>query len=140
LSKTLAIGIPMFVVGYAITFFGFRYISSLPEYTDEMYELFFTYCSINVVMMTIPVFMLAKKVQIRSEKVQKALANLTLCGFGVYMVHYFLTGPSVELVRALGVPAPVQIPVAAVIAFAVSWLIVWVIYRCCGKKAKYIVG
>lgn len=81
LSKTLAIGIPMFVVGYAITFFGFRYISSLPEYTDEMYELFFTYCSINVVMMTIPVFMLAKKVQIRSEKVQKALANLTLCGF-----------------------------------------------------------
>lgn len=40
LSKTLAIGIPMFVVGYAITFFGFRYISSLPEYTDEMYELF----------------------------------------------------------------------------------------------------
>ncbi len=28
LSKTLAIGIPMFVVGYAITFFGFRYISS----------------------------------------------------------------------------------------------------------------
>ena len=140
LSKTLAIGIPMFVVGYAITFFGFRYISSLPEYTDEMYELFFTYCSINVVMMTIPVFMLAKKVQIRSEKVQKALANLTLCGFGVYMVHYFLTGPSVELVRALGVPVPVQIPVAAVIAFAVSWLIVWVIYRCCGKKAKYIVG
>ena len=140
LSKTLAIGIPMFVVGYAFTFFGFRYISSLPEYTDEMYELFFTYCSINVVMMTIPVFMLAKKVQIRSEKVQKALANLTLCGFGVYMVHYFLTGPSVELVRALGVPVPVQIPVAAVIAFAVSWLIVWVIYRCCGKKAKYIVG
>lgn len=140
LSKTLAIGIPMFVVGYVITFFGFRYMASLPECTDEMYELFFTYCSINVVMMTIPVFMLAKRARIQSERVQKALANLTICGFGIYMVHYFLTGPSVEVVRAIGIPVPLQIPIAAVIAFMVSWFIVWAIYRCCGKKAKYIVG
>ena len=35
-------------------------------------------------MMTIPVFMLAKKVNVRSERVRKALANLTVCGFGVY--------------------------------------------------------
>lgn len=61
LGKILAIGLPMFVIGYAVTFFGFRYITALPEYSDEMLELFFTYCSLNVVMMTIPVFMLCKK-------------------------------------------------------------------------------
>lgn len=140
LSKTLSIGIPMFVVGYVITFFGFRYMSSLPECTDEMYELFFTYCSINVVMMTIPVFMLAKKAEIRSERVRKALANLTLCGFGIYMVHYFLTGPSVLLMRALNVPISIQIPLAAVVAFCISWLFVTMIYRCFSKGAKYFVG
>lgn len=141
LSKTLAVGVPMFVAGYAVTFFGFRYISALPEYTDEMYELFFTYCSLNVVMMTIPVFMLAKKANIRSERIRGALANLTLCGFGIYMIHYFFTGPSVELVRAIGIPVPLQIPVAAVIAFVASWFIVWAVYRFCGKKAaKYIMG
>ncbi|WP_455587350.1 acyltransferase [Bacteroides sp.] len=140
LSKTLAIGIPMFAVGYTVTFLGFRYITSLPEYTDEMLELFFLYCSLNVVMMTIPVFMLAKKVKVRSEGIKKALANLTLCGFGIYMVHYFLTGPSVVLVRAIGIPISIQIPIAAVIAFGTSWLIVWAIYRALGKKAKYIVG
>lgn len=48
----MAIGLPMFVVGYLITFFGFRYITALPEYSDEMLELFFTYCSINVLLMT----------------------------------------------------------------------------------------
>lgn len=140
LGKSLAIGLPMFVIGYAVTFFGFRYITALPEYSDEMLELFFTYCSLNVVMMTIPVFMLCKKVNFRSEGIKKALANLTLCGFGIYMIHYFFTGPSVLLVRTLGVPLGIQIPVASVMAFGVSWLIVWAVYRVLGKKAKWIMG
>lgn len=140
LGKILAIGLPMFVIGYAVTFFGFRYITALPEYSDEMLELFFTYCSLNVVMMTIPVFMLCKKVNFRSEGIKKALANLTLCGFGIYMIHYFFTGPSVLLVRTLGVPLGIQIPVASVMAFGVSWLIVWAFYRVLGKKAKWIMG
>ena len=139
MRKTLVIGIPMFAAGYCVTFFGFRHMTALPEFTDEMLELFFTYCSINVVMMTIPVFMLAKKAKVRSEKVRKALANLTVCGFGVYMIHYFFTGPSVELVRAIHVPIPLQIPVAAVVAFIVSWMLVRLIYRT-GRIAKYIVG
>ena len=139
LKKTLAIGIPMFAVGYAVTFLGFRHITALPEYTDEMLELFFTYCSLNVVMMTIPVFMLAKKVKVNSERMKKALANLTVCGFGIYMIHYFFTGPSVVLMRAINMPIGLQIPVAAILAFAVSWGLVWLIYRA-GKVAKYIGG
>ena len=139
MTKTLAIGIPMFAVGYVVTFFGFRYMSTQPNPTDAMYELFFTYCSLNVVMMTIPVFMLAKKANVRSEKVRKALANLTVCGFGIYMVHYFFTGPAVMVVRVINIPIPLQIPVAAVLAFAVSWLIVNLVNRI-GKPAKYIMG
>ena len=139
LKKTLAIGIPMFAAGYAVTFLGFRHITALPEYTDEMLELFFTYCSLNVVMMTIPVFMLAKKVKVNSERMKKALANLTVCGFGIYMIHYFFTGPSVVLMRAIDMPIGLQMPVAAILAFAVSWGLVWLIYRA-GKVAKYIVG
>ena len=139
MKETLATGIPMFVIGYVVTFFGFRHMTALPNYTDEMLELFFTYCSLNVVMMTIPVFMLAKKVNIRSERIRKALANLTVCGFGVYMIHYFFTGPAVMLTRAIGIPIPLQIPVAAVMAFAVSWLIVNLVHRI-GKPAKYIMG
>ena len=139
LKKTLAIGIPLFAAGFAVTFLGFRHITALPEYTDEMLELFFTYCSLNVVMMTIPVFMLAKKVKVNSERMKKALANLTVCGFGIYMIHYFFTGPSVVLMRAIDMPIGLQIPVAAILAFAVSWGLVWLIYRA-GKVAKYIVG
>ena len=124
LNKILLAGIPMFGIGYAVTFLGFRYVTALPEYSDELLELFFTYCSVNV----------------RSEKIRSLLANLTTCGFGIYMVHYFFTGPGVVLMRALHVPVALQIPAAAVVAFGVSWLIVFAIYRLMGKKAKYIVG
>lgn len=138
--QSVLIGIPMFAVGYAVTFFGFRYMTALPNLTDEMLELFFTYCSLNVVMMTIPVFMWAKRVNVRSEWVIKALSNLTLCGFGIYMIHYFFTGPAVVLMRAAGVPLYLQIPAAAVLAFGVSWLLVAMAYRCFGKKTKWVLG
>ena len=140
LGKILAIGLPMFVIGYAVTFFGFRYITALPEFSDEMLELFFTYCSLNVVMMTIPVFMLCKRANFRSERIKKALANLTLCGFGVYMIHYFFTGPSVVLMRAIHVPIYLQIPCAAVVAFCTSWFLVAMAYRCFGKRTKWVLG
>lgn len=140
LSKILLAGIPMFVVGFGVTFAGFRHITSLPEFTEEQLELFFYYCSPNVVMMTIPIFLLCKKVEIYSVWIQKALANLTICGFGVYMIHYFFTGPSVALMRTLHVPICLQIPLAAVLAFAVSWALVLLIRRLTGKTAKYWVG
>ena len=66
LGRILSFGVPMFLVGFAVTFFGFRHVTSLPEYSDELLELFFTYNSLNVVMMTIPFFLLAKKVNVRS--------------------------------------------------------------------------
>lgn len=88
-SKTLSVCIPMFLAGYMVTFFGFRHMTALPQCTDEMLELFFTYNSLNVIMMTIPFFLIAKKVKVRSELIQRMLANLTVCGFGIYMIHYF---------------------------------------------------
>lgn len=140
LKRILLFGIPLFIAGYCVTFFGFRYVTSLPEYSDEMLELFFTFCSLNVVAMTIPIFMLLKKVRIRSLTLKKLLANLTLCGFGIYMIHFFFTGPSVILMRTLHIPLPLQIPSAAIAALGISWCIVALLYRIIGKKARYLVG
>lgn len=41
LGRILSFGVPMFLVGFAVTFFGFRHVTSLPEYSDELLELFF---------------------------------------------------------------------------------------------------
>lgn len=140
LPKTLAIGIPSMLIGYAITFIGFRHMSTLPEPTDTMLELFWTYNSPNVVILTFPLFMICKKIRITSPRVRSLLSNLTLCGFGIYMVHYFFIGPSVRLVEIIGVPIPLQIPLGAVLAFAASWFVAFIGHRALGKRAKYVLG
>ena len=139
-GKILGFGIPMFLIGFAVTYFGFTSVRALPEYSDALLELFFTYCSLNVAIMTIPIFMACMKVTVTSPKIQDLLTDLTMCGFGIYMVHYLLTGPSVYLMRSLGVALPLQLPLAAVVAFAISWSIVAIIHRVLGKKAIYLVG
>ena len=141
LSRTLAIGIPMFAVGYLVTYLGFRHMTTLPEYTTAQLELFIYYCSPNVVLMTIPVFMLCKHAKVRSAGIKRLLANLTVCGFGVYMIHFLFTGPAVTLMRAPDVPLALQIPCASVIAFGISWILVVLIRKATGEKAaRYIVG
>lgn len=140
LSKSLLWGIPMFIIGLLVTFKGFRFITTQAEYTPEQLELFFYYCSPNVVMMTIPLFVWAAHVNVKSELAVKALTNLTACGFGVYMIHYLFTGPGVVIARAMGVPVSLQIIVGAIMAFVVSWALVALIRCIAGRKAKYIVG
>lgn len=140
LRLTLLVGIPVFLVGLLVTFTGFRYITTQPSYTPEQLELFFYYCSPNVAMMTVPVFLICAHVPVRSTAVRKALANLTLCGFGIYMIHYFFTGPSILLARAIGIPLGLQIPLGAVVAFAVSWLLVLLLRKVFGRYARYVTG
>lgn len=56
------------------------------------------------------------------------------------MIHYFFTGPSVVLMRAIHVPVYLQIPCAAVVAFCTSWFLVAMAYRCFGKRTKWVLG
>lgn len=139
LKKTLLIGIPMFVAGYLMTFAGFRHMTLKPDCTEPMAELFWTFNSINVVMMVIPIFLICKKIQVRNEKVKALLANLTACGFGIYMIHYLLIGPGILLTRALHIPLGAQIPIGALCALAVSWLIVATAKKILSPKAGRVI-
>jgi surface polysaccharide O-acyltransferase-like enzyme len=138
-KKVIYLGIPMFMAGYCITCFGYRHMTGISGYTESMAELFWTNNSINVALMTIPVFMACKAIKI-TERAKRLLANLTLCGFGIYMIHYFFIGPAVLLMRALGVHLGLQIPLAAVVAFGVSWICAAIAYRIFGKKTRWVLG
>ena len=138
LKKTLIISIPMFIVGYLITYFGFSYMANLDGHTEDQLELFFTFNSINVVIETIPIFLIAKKITIKSQKIIHLLANLTLCGFGIYMIHELIVGPVITLMRALNIPICVQIPCGALCTFVVCWIIIAFIHKVMSKKAARV--
>lgn len=136
--KTCLIAVPMFAVGYMITFYGFGEMRALPDATEMDIELFFTYCSLNVVLMTTALFLLVQRVKVSSQTLCRILANLTKCGLGIYMVHYFYVGVGFSLVTALQIPAGWIVPLSAVIAFVLAWGTVVLIYRL--PWAKWIVG
>lgn len=139
-SKTLLLAIPLFAIGYAVTFAGFRSMTANPESSEEMIELFWTYCSPNVLLMTIAMFIVARKIRITSPFWQKLLANLTKCGLGIYMVHYFFVGVGFLVAQKMTLPVPLLVPVAAILVFAFSWLVVALVYKLNAKTARWIMG
>lgn len=138
LGKTLSVAIPMFVIGYIVTFVGFRYMTSDPNVSEEGMELFFTYCSPNVLLMAAAVFLLVRKVRVASPFLCRALANLTKCGFGLYCVHYFFVGPSYLFAQWIGTPVPALVPVSTVLTFICAWAFTYGVSRLPG--ARYIIG
>lgn len=140
LKKTLLLCVPMFAIGYAICFLGFRWISLQPDVTSQQFELFFYYNSFQVMLMTVATFQLVRKVRVgMGSCMQRLLANLTSCGFGIYMCHYFFVGPSVEFARFIGIPIPLQILCATPVAFGCAWGLVAILRKTIkGEKLKRV--
>lgn len=140
IGRTLAVCLPLFAIGYAITYGGFSAAAANPASTEADMELFFTFCSPNVALMTAAAFLLLQKVRVHSPVVVRWLANVTKYGFGLYIVHYFFVGPAFLFIRQFDLPIPLQVPVMAVMIFLASWGFTWLMYRIFKKKAKWFMG
>lgn len=139
-NKTLVISIPMFALGYFITYTGFKAMTSNPNCSEQEMELFFLYCSPNVAVMTIALFFIIRKIKVKSEKAVTLLANITKCGLGIYMSHYFVVGFGYRIADDLNIPVSLRIPVTAIIAFTICWISVAVCYKYAPKLSKWIFG
>ena len=137
---TFILCILMFAVGYYITYTGFSTTASNPNATETEMELFFTFCSPNVLLMTLATFLLLQKVVITNSTVIKVLANMTQCGFGIYMVHYFVVGPFFLLIGPSSLPIPLQVPLMAICIFLCSWAFTALIYKLMPRKAVWFMG
>ena len=140
LMKTFILCILMFAVGYYIPYTGFSTTASNPNATETEMELFFTFCSPNVLLMTLATFLLLQKVVITNSTVIKVLANMTQCGFGIYMVHYFVVGPFFLLIGPSSLPIPLQVPLMAICIFLCSWAFTALIYKLMPRKAVWFMG
>jgi len=139
-GKTILFSFILFAVGYLITYYGFSAAAANPNSTEMDMELYFTFCSPNVVFMTIACFLVLKKININNESIRRALATMPKYGFGIYIVHYFIVGPIFILMKHLMLPIPLQVPFMAILIFMISYLFTWFMFKLLGKKAKYIMG
>ena len=139
-KKIFTVCLPMFAVGYIATYIGFRTMTADSNCSEQEMELFFLYCSPNVALMTIALFLMIRKIECTSERIIGLLENLTRCGLGIYMVHYFVVGFGYTIADTLSVPISLRIPVTAIIAFAISWGVVALCYKLTPRYSKWIFG
>lgn len=139
-NKTLAISIPLFVIGYIATYVGFKAITANPNCSETDMELFFFYCSPNVAMMTTSVFLIFRHIRISSPRIVALFADISKCALGIYVVHYFVVGLGYGIADILSIPISIKIPVTAIIVFAICWTLVSTAHRLMPKVAKWILG
>ncbi len=138
--KTLLVSIPLFGIGYGITFSGFKWMVANPNSSEEQIELFFLYCSPQVLMMTLAIFLFVRTFKVKSSKWREVFSNITKCGFGIYLIHYFVVGFGYWLANILAIPISLKIPVTAAIVFFISWGFVACFYKMIPRASKWIFG
>ena len=138
-SKLAIVGVPTFAVGYCITFFGFKSVTAVPGQPAELVELFFTYCSPNVLMMALPVFLVVRKIQFSSVIIRRFSVSISTCTFGIWMSHYLFLGPCYMLVESLPLHTMVKMIVCTILLLSVTWGFVYIV-RKSGKIGKWIMG
>lgn len=140
--KIVAVGAMLYFAGYIITYSGYVTMAAQYSYADapEKLELFWQFCSPNVALMAIGLFMIMHRVKISSEKIKNILARTTKHSFGVYLMHYIFIGPIIILLAPLGLPTPVCVIFTVLIVYIICYAMTAAIYRFLPKIAKYIVG
>lgn len=138
LQKKYWITVPVFLLSFWVTYEGYHFMMLDPNVTPEGMELFFLFCTPNVMLMTYTLFVLASNVKIHSEKVNRVLSTLSNLGFGIYMVHYVFIGPIDLGLSQIGLAPVLHIPLCTVLVFFVSWLFVYGLSKL--PKHKWIIG
>ena len=140
--KIVAVGAMMYFAGYIITYMGFSTIGAQYTYAEApaLTQLFWLFCTPNVALMAVGVFMIVQRIKITSPKLQAFLASTTKCSFGAYLMHYIFIGPAIIILSPLGMPTPISVICGVIMVFAACWALTSLIYKLMPKWAKYIVG
>lgn len=125
-SKMLAIMIPLFVAGYAITAGGYILTQEHFPGNYAYLEIVWYFNGINVFMMTLPLFAIVQKMAVRSRRWLSRLASLA---FGIYLCHFVFVFVCYDLYDMAMLPYWVRIPCIAVTTFAIATLVAWLMSR-----------
>lgn len=126
--RTLALALPLLLLGYAIVLGGTHWMWNRPDCSAKMFEFFWWYCSLPVAMMSAGAFLLIKCISWAPSPILHLLKSFTRCGFGVFCAHYVIVTGTYCCLRAL-LPTPLLLPTAATLGMALTWLLIHLLQR-----------
>lgn len=115
--KLTAVLLPVFMVGYAITFVGFLIIQEYYPGDYAYLEMIWYFCGFNVLMMTVPMFIAASRFTAPARPWLSYMAALT---FGIYLCHYPFEFVAYDLLDIPSLAPWMRIIGGAVITFAAA--------------------
>lgn len=126
-KKMLGITLPMFLVGYFVTSYGYILTQQFFPGNYANLEIVWYFAGINVFMMTFPMFVIVQKLKIPSSAWLSRLASLT---FGIYLCHYVFVAIAYDLFdTSFALPPLVRIIGMTCLSFLVCYAIVWAMAR-----------
>ena len=128
-----------FVIGYLVTFVGFKNITAIPGQSEAMVELFFTFCSPNAALMSFGLFIALQNIEFKGGRMSQLIVKVSEATFGIWMCHYLFVGPVYLLVHKLPFHVLVNTLITNIITIILSFLLV-VLIRKTGKFGRKIIG
>lgn len=126
-KRTLAVTVPMFLIGYLITSFGYVLTQRYFPGDYACLEIVWLFTGINVFMMTFAVFVVIRKLKVRASAGLSRLASLT---FGIYLCHFIFVQVGYDLLGTPdALPVLLRIFCIALFAFGISCALVWIMFR-----------
>lgn len=111
--------IAMFIVGFTITTLGFISLRGAENW--DLIEMCWSFCSINVFLMTFPIFVLMQRSGVKSSS---RISNLAIMSFGVYLCHFSIVQFGYEIFYSTGLPGWLRLLLNVICSSVVSFAIV----------------
>ncbi|MDE6278539.1 MAG: acyltransferase [Paramuribaculum sp.] len=122
-ARMCGVLIPMFIVGYAITFGGYVMFQNYFPGDYAYLEIVWYFCGINVVMMTFP--MIAFMQRIKTKTAPRWVSQLAGLTFGIYLCHYLFEFVGYDLMNIPGLAPAIRIVGAALFSFVAAAAVTW---------------
>lgn len=145
-ARTIAIALPFWLAGYAVTAGGFWYEMlkepgfplSAPYQTAVDMEWTWNFTTFGVMMQTVAYFFLIRKINASGWVYDRIILPVSKLSYGIYLMHIFVLIPVFAWVNSWGIPTLAVMLLSA----AITYVICIVIARLLSflPKSKYIVG
>lgn len=141
--RTLAVTLPLFAAGYAITAAWFwhciptEYPVNAPIDLAVEMEMSWRFCSTGVAMMTVALFLLFKKIS-RPTRSYTIIERISKLSYGIYLMHIFVLTAAYDIISAWSLPTPATMLLTAATTFAACAVITRIISLI--PYSKYIIG
>lgn len=145
-KKTLAVAIPFWLAGYAVTFGGFWAVMprelgfpiSAPYQTAVDMEITWNFSTFGVMMQTVAYFLILRKITASGRFYEKAVLPVSRLSYGVYLMHMFVLIPVFAWVNSWGIATPLVMILTAVITYLTCILLTRLIAFL--PESRYIIG